>query len=59
MVERANPNMVFLTGDLGFMALEPVKEALGEQFINAGVAEQNMIFCCGRYGLHRFGCLGL
>jgi transketolase len=35
--------MVFLTGDLGFMALEPLREALGERFINAGVAEQNMV----------------
>jgi len=34
---------VFLTGDLGFMALEPVRDAFGERFINAGVAEQNMI----------------
>jgi transketolase len=28
-------NMIFLTGDLGFMALEPLKEAMGERFINA------------------------
>lgn len=35
--------MAFLTGDLGFMALEPLQEALGKCFINAGVAEQNMI----------------
>ncbi len=35
--------MVFLTGDLGFMALEPLREAMGDRFINAGVAEQNMI----------------
>ena len=34
---------VFLTGDLGFMALEPVRDAFGDHFINAGVAEQNMI----------------
>jgi len=34
---------VFLTGDLGFRALEPLAEALGERFINAGVAEQNMV----------------
>jgi len=34
---------VFLTGDLGFMALEPVRAALGDRFLNAGVAEQNMI----------------
>ena len=38
-----NPEFVFLTGDLGFMALEPVKEAAGPRFINAGVAEQNMV----------------
>jgi transketolase len=34
---------VFLTGDLGFMALEPLRETMGERFINAGVAEQNMV----------------
>ena len=39
----AKPEMVFLTGDLGFMALEPLQETMGERFINAGVAEQNMI----------------
>jgi transketolase len=33
----------FMTGDLGFMALEPLQEALQARFINAGVAEQNMI----------------
>ncbi|WP_239024362.1 transketolase [Ramlibacter humi] len=35
--------MVFLTGDLGFMALEPLQDAMGPRFINAGVAEQNMV----------------
>jgi len=34
---------VFFTGDLGFMALEPLQTAMGERFINAGVAEQNMV----------------
>ncbi|MGA2880623.1 MAG: transketolase [Bryobacteraceae bacterium] len=34
---------VFLTGDLGFMALEGVRNAMQSRFINAGVAEQNMI----------------
>jgi transketolase len=38
-----NPDLVFLTGDLGFMALEPLQQALGARFINAGVAEQNMV----------------
>lgn len=39
----AETGMVFLTGDLGFMALEPLQKALGARFINAGVAEQNMV----------------
>src|SRR6516225_2311057 len=34
---------VFMTGDLGFMALEPLESVMGERFINAGVAEQNMV----------------
>lgn len=37
-----NPH-VFVTGDLGFMALEKVQEVYGKRFINAGVAEQNMV----------------
>jgi transketolase len=39
---QAKP-LVFLTGDLGFKALEPLQAALGPRFINAGVAEQNMV----------------
>jgi transketolase len=39
----SNPNMAFLTGDLGFMALEGLAADMGARFINAGVAEQNMI----------------
>lgn len=38
-----NPNLVFITGDLGYMALEKVQQKFGEHFINAGVAEQNMV----------------
>ncbi len=38
-----NPEFVFLSGDLGFGALEPLREAAGPRFINAGVAEQNMV----------------
>jgi len=34
---------IFLTGDLGYKALEPLRDALGSRFINAGVAEQNMV----------------
>ncbi|MBI5279622.1 MAG: transketolase [Burkholderiales bacterium] len=44
LVARApRPGLVFLTGDLGFMALEELRTALGPRFINAGVAEQNMV----------------
>jgi len=38
-----NTSSVFMTGDLGFQALEPLRDAIGERFINAGVAEQNMV----------------
>jgi len=39
----ACPDMVFLTGDLGFHALESVRDAFGERFLNCGIAEQNMV----------------
>jgi transketolase len=35
--------MVFITGDLGYMALEKVQHKFGGKFINAGIAEQNMV----------------
>ena len=38
-----DPGMVFFTGDLGFMALEPLRDVMKDRFINAGIAEQNMI----------------
>lgn len=44
LLARCDSNrLVFITGDLGFMALEPLQELLGDYFINAGVAEQNMM----------------
>jgi transketolase len=49
----SRPEFVFLTGDLGFMALEPVRKAAGDRFINAGVAEQNMVSVAA--GLARSG----
>ncbi len=42
LAEARGP-FLFLTGDLGFRALEPLRDALGERFINAGLAEQNMV----------------
>lgn len=42
-ISEQNEKLVFITGDLGYGALENVKAKLGNRFINAGVAEQNMI----------------
>jgi transketolase len=39
----ADPRIVLLTGDLGFMALEPFAQRFPDRFFNVGVAEQNMI----------------
>lgn len=35
--------IIFITGDLGYNALENLQKKLGSRFINAGVAEQNMV----------------
>jgi len=43
IAQRDCKDLFFLTGDLGFMALESVRDAFGSRFINAGVAEQNMV----------------
>ncbi len=48
-----NNEFVFLTGDLGFMALEPLRDAMGNRFVNAGISEQNMISMAA--GLARSG----
>src|SRR5450432_2055767 len=40
---RREPRFIFLTGDLGFGALENVQAALGPRFVNVGVCEQNMV----------------
>src|SRR4029079_2008209 len=39
---KADRNVVFVTGDLGFSVVERFQEELPDQFVNAGVAEQNM-----------------
>lgn len=40
---KNDPRIFLLTGDLGYMALEPFAEEFPDRFINVGVAEQNMI----------------
>ena len=42
-IALADEKVVFITGDLGYNALENLQEKLGNRFINAGVAEQNMV----------------
>ncbi len=39
----ADSKTVFITGDLGYNALEAIQATAKERFINAGVAEQNMV----------------
>jgi len=38
-----DPNIMFLTGDLGFGVVENFESKFPNQFLNCGVAEQNMI----------------
>jgi transketolase len=40
---RARPEIALIVGDLGFSVVEPFAEAFPDRFINAGVAEQNMM----------------
>ncbi|HVU23802.1 MAG TPA: transketolase C-terminal domain-containing protein [Opitutus sp.] len=40
---RADRRVVLLTGDIGFGVVEEFATALPDRFVNAGVAEQNMI----------------
>ncbi len=52
---ESRKDLVLVTGDLGYMALEGVKSAFGERFVNAGVAEQNAVSLAA--GLAREGHL--
>ncbi len=38
-----DPRVMLLTGDLGYTVVEPFAERFPERFVNAGVAEQNMV----------------
>lgn len=42
-IAGADAKVIFLTGDLGFMALENLRDVMGDRFINAGVSEQNLV----------------
>lgn len=38
-----DPNIMFMTGDLGFSVVEPLQESMGERFVNMGISEANMV----------------
>jgi transketolase len=40
---KQDERVVFITGDLGFGVVTPFMEQLPRQFVNAGVAEENMV----------------
>jgi transketolase len=42
-IATADPRVLLLTGDLGYMALEPFRDRFPARFLNMGVAEQNLI----------------
>lgn len=48
-------DLVFLTADVGYGAVEGIAQACGERFINVGIAEQNMVSLAA--GLAREGHL--
>ena len=39
----SDDSVIFITGDLGYNAFENLRDVMGARFINAGVAEQNMV----------------
>lgn len=39
---RKNPDVILITGDLGFGVLTPIEKEFPDRFINAGIAEQSM-----------------
>lgn len=40
---KKNPNLYFLTGDLGYSVIDSFQKEFPERCINAGIAEQNMV----------------
>lgn len=51
--ENDHPNQVFLSGDLGYQCFEGLRHQMTARFMNAGIAEGNMINVAA--GLHRSG----
>lgn len=43
LIENDTKDTYFLTADVGYGVLEPLREKMGKRFINVGIAEQSMI----------------
>ena len=50
----ADPRIMLITGDLGFGVLNEYRDECGDQFINVGVAEQNMTAVAAGMALEGF-----
>ena len=42
-IASADPRVMFMTGDLGYAAIEPFVNQFPGRFVNVGVAEQNLV----------------
>lgn len=42
-IARADPKVLLLTGDHGYALFDPFRRTCPDQYINAGIAEQNMV----------------
>lgn len=42
-IMKKDKSVIFLTGDVGFSYAEPIRDKLPDQYINCGLAEQNLI----------------
>jgi len=40
---KADPNVLLLTGDHGYALFDEFRKECPDQYINAGIAEQNMV----------------
>ena len=49
-----NKNIMLLTGDLGFGVLDEYRETIPEQFLNVGIAEQNMTGVAAGFAMEGF-----
>ncbi len=47
-------NIIFLTADLGFRALEGIENHLNQNFVNVGISEQNMIGMSSGFAFNNF-----